>query len=646
MRFSPFLIGVSTLFWGYYTGWTVLSIIAAVIFEASRLVKTKFDLKKADYVRISDLSSVVMIILLLYSFLDNEPRMIFLSFIASMPVVFMPLMFAQLYSTKNTVIIGTALSKGAHAHSPLDIRSVYMMMIFVSSAATGTDDKWYIAVTVILVLWLFSASVKNAKSFLRFIFFSMAAFAMVLLFSVTIVISHHILREKMMELYRNWYMSQNADPFKSSTAMGETGYLKLSGAIIMRILPEKKAGMPVYLKMSDYNILTGSVWHSRSKNQVPLFPDTEMEWQFFGEGSGIERMSMSVWMGKGGKGVLALPEGAKRALKMDVAGIEKTGLGSILVDEGPDLLEYVITYDHGFRNEPAPDEKDLLVPDAEKNVISAITEQNSLKGSTDAQTLSNIELFFSGFSYTLQLENSGDRSVLNDFLNRTRSGHCEYFATATTLLLRNSGIPARYSTGYSASEYSSLEGKYIVRARDAHAWVTAYIDGQWRTVDTTPPQWREVDSEKGPVFEPVKDFFSWLRIKYENFRRQKNEQFNRLLIVLASILTVFMMIRVYFRKRAVKNEITVTDFSGPKEGLDSPFYQILMKCKADGIIKSDSETLRKWIVKNSDRLKSTADLMDIINLHEELRFNPDVNRSEIFRKLQQECDSWFMKGGL
>lgn len=646
MTFSPFLLGLSTLFWGYSTDWMVFSIAAAVIFESSRIVKTKFDLKTADYIRISDLSSVIMIILLIYSFLDNEPRMIFLSFIASMPIVFMPLMFAQLYSTKNTVVIGTAVGKGVHAHKPLDIRAVYMMMIFISSASTGPGDKFFISVTAFLVLWLFSASVKNFRTFVRYAFFSIAAFGLVLMFSMTIVVSHRLLREKMMELYRNWYLSQTSDPFKSSTAMGETGYLKLSGNIVMRIFPEKKVGIPIYLKMADYNILAGSVWHSRSKDTAPVFPDGQMEWQVFQEGPGRESISFSIWMGKEGKGVLALPEGAKRAYKMDVAGLEKTGLGSILVDEGPDLLEYVMTYDQGVRNEPPPDSKDLIVPDSEKDVIRSTIEKNSLKGSSDAQTLNNIELFFSGFSYTLMLEGSGERSVLNDFLNRTRSGHCEYFATATALLLRESGIPARYSTGYSVSEFSGLEGKYLVRARDAHAWVTAYIDGGWKTVDTTPPQWKEVDSGKGSVFEPVKDFFSWVRIQYENFRRQKNEQFNRLLIVIASILTIFMMFRVFFRKRTVKNESSVSDFSGLKAGLDSPFYQVLIKCKEDGIIKSDSETLRKWIVKNSGRLKNPADLMELISLHEELRFNPDVSKSEILKKLQIECDLWIMKDRL
>ncbi|MBT8330725.1 MAG: transglutaminase-like domain-containing protein, partial [Deltaproteobacteria bacterium] len=38
---------------------------------------------------------------------------------------------------------------------------------------------------------------------------------------------------------------------------------------------------------------------------------------------------------------------------------------------------------------------------------------------------------------------------IENFLTRSRSGHCEYFATATVLLLRQAGIPARYARGYS-----------------------------------------------------------------------------------------------------------------------------------------------------------------------------------------------------
>ncbi|HNW16279.1 MAG TPA: transglutaminase-like domain-containing protein [bacterium] len=641
MRFPPFFIGAATIFWGFCAGWEYFSIVAALVFESSMIVKTRFDLKSADFIRISDLSSIVMLILLLYSYLENEPRMIFLYFITTTPIVFMPLLFAQLYSTSDKVVIGTKFGKNIHAHAPVDIRPLYLLMVFFATAGSDVRTVWFFAGTFILVSILFSESIRDFRSFLRYFMFSAVSIAITLSIAFSIVLAHKAIREKMMEMYRNWYNQQSSDPFKTSTAMGETGYLKLSGNIVMRVMPEKMEGIPLYLKSSDYNILTGNVWHSRSKDSMPVFPDGEMEWQLFGEGEGKRMASLSVWMGKNGKGVLSLPIGSKRALKMDVAGIEKTGLGSILVEEGPDLLEFVMTYDPQFRHEPMPEEKDLMIPDSEKEVIAKVMSDNLLKGETNFQTLENIERYFMNFSYTLQLEPSSGRSVLDDFLNRTKAGHCEYFATATTLMLRSAGIAARYSTGYSVEEYSTLERSFIVRARDAHAWVTAFVGGKWITVDTTPSQWRSLDRESKSFIEPVKDLFSWLRVQYENFRRQKNVQFNRALIIIATVLTLFMMIKIYIRRKRVSGtDLKSNRFSGKVDGLDSPFYQVLIKCSSEGITKNDNETLRKWVIKNSEKLKDSKDIMKMIHLHEQLRFDPASPKNDIRNELQKYCDKW------
>ncbi|HPM47071.1 MAG TPA: transglutaminase-like domain-containing protein [bacterium] len=641
MRFPPFFIGAATIFWGFCAGWEYFSIVAALVFESSMIVKTRFDLKSADFIRISDLSSIVMLILLLYSYLENEPRMIFLYFITTTPIVFMPLLFAQLYSTSDKVVIGTKFGKNIHAHAPVDIRPLYLLMVFFATAGSDVRTVWFFAGTFILVSILFSESIRDFRSFLRYFMFSAVSIAITLSIAFSIVLAHKAIREKMMEMYRNWYNQQSSDPFKTSTAMGETGYLKLSGNIVMRVMPEKMEGIPLYLKSSDYNILTGNVWHSRSKDSMPVFPDGEMEWQLFGEGEGKRKASLSVWMGKNGKGVLSLPIGSKRALKMDVAGIEKTGLGSILVEEGPDLLEFVMTYDPQFRYEPMPEEKDLMIPDSEKEVIAKVMSDNLLKGETNFQTLENIERYFMNFSYTLQLEPSSGRSVLDDFLNRTKAGHCEYFATATTLMLRSAGIAARYSTGYSVEEYSTLERSFIVRARDAHAWVTAFVGGKWITVDTTPSQWRSLDRESKSFIEPVRDLLSWLRLQYENFRRQKNVEFNRALIVIATVLTLFMMIKIYIRRKRVSGtELKSDRFSGKVDGLDSPFYQVLIKCSSEGITKNDNETLRKWVIKNSEKLKDSKDIMKMIHLHEQLRFDPASPKNDIRNELQKYCDKW------
>jgi hypothetical protein len=73
-----------------------------------------------------------------------------------------------------------------------------------------------------------------------------------------------------------------------------------------------------------------------------------------------------------------------------------------------------------------------------------------------------------------------------DFLFGGHSGHCEYFATGMALVARAAGIPTRFVAGYRVGEHSPF-GYYVVRERNAHAWVEAWVAGQgWTTRDPTP----------------------------------------------------------------------------------------------------------------------------------------------------------------
>jgi transglutaminase-like putative cysteine protease len=86
------------------------------------------------------------------------------------------------------------------------------------------------------------------------------------------------------------------------------------------------------------------------------------------------------------------------------------------------------------------------------------------------------------------------------FLQESHQGYCIHFASATTLLLRNLGIPARYVTGYSVS-VSRANTWVNVRASDAHAW-TEYFDGtQWVPLESTPG-YDEIASLATDVEEP------------------------------------------------------------------------------------------------------------------------------------------------
>ena len=85
------------------------------------------------------------------------------------------------------------------------------------------------------------------------------------------------------------------------------------------------------------------------------------------------------------------------------------------------------------------------------------------------------------FSYSTQLvplseaERSRHQDPVAAFLFERKRGHCEYFASALSLLLRAEGIPSRSVNGYLGGEWNEFGGYIVVRQQHAHSWVEAYL---------------------------------------------------------------------------------------------------------------------------------------------------------------------------
>lgn len=74
----------------------------------------------------------------------------------------------------------------------------------------------------------------------------------------------------------------------------------------------------------------------------------------------------------------------------------------------------------------------------------------------------------------------------DSFLFETRSGFCEHYAAAFTVLMRVTGIPTRVVLGYQGGVKNPLADHWIVRQSDAHAWTEVWIEGQgWKRIDPT-----------------------------------------------------------------------------------------------------------------------------------------------------------------
>jgi protein-glutamine gamma-glutamyltransferase len=128
----------------------------------------------------------------------------------------------------------------------------------------------------------------------------------------------------------------------------------------------------------------------------------------------------------------------------------------------------------------------------------------------------SLELYLkSQYAYTLDLSDDPGNDPLSYFLFQRRAGHCEYFASAMAIMLREIGIPSRYATGFLPGEYNDVGNDYIIRASDAHAWVEAYFPNYgWVTFDPTPGG--EVRRATG-AFERMQMYWDWFQLSWSEW---------------------------------------------------------------------------------------------------------------------------------
>jgi protein-glutamine gamma-glutamyltransferase len=89
------------------------------------------------------------------------------------------------------------------------------------------------------------------------------------------------------------------------------------------------------------------------------------------------------------------------------------------------------------------------------------------------------------YHYTLEPGLFGQHSA-DEFWFDRKEGFCEHIASAFVVLMRAMGIPARIVTGYQGGERNEVDGFWIVRQSDAHAWTEVWLAGRgWTRVDPT-----------------------------------------------------------------------------------------------------------------------------------------------------------------
>lgn len=308
--------------------------------------------------------------------------------------------------------------------------------------------------------------------------------------------------------------------FSDQITLDSIGSTRIGRQVLMRLRfsPQERPRREIRIKADTYDRYDGRTWRANG-NYEAIAPQPGGGFRF---APGRPTQQAEVWLLPWRSPSLPLPvQTVSMRLRELSLGRDKGGAVSLYR-----LPMTTLRYDVDIADEPALD--NLPVPDladadessldrrAVTPRIAALAAQVMGQGSALERAQRLEHHLGTRYTYTTDFVGRSGQLALEDFLFRTRAGHCEFFATAMVVMLRSEGIPARFVTGFLGGEENALEGYYVVRQSNAHAWVEAWLpDGGWQVFDPTPASGRPGAAERDlPMFlSEVWDYvlFRWDR---------------------------------------------------------------------------------------------------------------------------------------
>ena len=132
----------------------------------------------------------------------------------------------------------------------------------------------------------------------------------------------------------------------------------------------------------------------------------------------------------------------------------------------------------------------LQLPENLSPEIVALAQRITARAKTPYEMAIAITSYLrNNMTYSTTVEDPpAGQDPLDWFLFDSKSGFCNYFATAEVILLRSVGIPARMVVGFAEGELDPPD-HYVVRQLDSHAWPEVFFPGiGWVEFEPTTSQ--------------------------------------------------------------------------------------------------------------------------------------------------------------
>ena len=630
----PMLLGASLLFWGWQTGFLFLALPLAVLVEAARALTWRLELSATDFHRLTDLCTLLIVVSGIYLFSTtgtsraaaDGPRAMTLLF-QWMPLLLFPLIASQLYSTAAKVPLTAffwALRRQA-ARSPetrpgvVDLGYLYFAIcILAASAANRRTLEFYAGLCVLAgwALWPW-----RSRRFSPLWWVPMLGIAAVAGYGGHVAL--HRFQQAVEQTVFDYIFSMvrgDADPFRVTTAIGHLGRLKLSDRTILRVEPRDGLHLPFLLREVSYDVYNSPAWLASSAGFSAVQPEADGEtWKFSTGHSAAERVTVSAYLNRGR---VCSPAGRRLRDRSSRGGRRQSQPARRGEGRGRTRARHVHgalrarrparrAADRRRSSRPAAGSRDRLP----SRGGPASRRQPGHREDRDHRRLLPAELPLFDLEGRTPAEGVGARGVPAELARRA----LRVLRHRDDLAAARGGVPARYAVGFSVQEWSRLEQRYIVRARHAHSWTLAYVNGAWRDVDTTPPVWADADQSESSILEPVHDLWSFAGFLFSRWRwSEEDNGIGRYAAWLLIPLVLLLVWRLYSRRRVGRGATApppAPTFVRP--GQDSEFYLIEQRLQVAGLGRHGTEPASQWI----ERIHAT-DLTPILDSPPPLPLRP------------------------
>jgi transglutaminase-like putative cysteine protease len=687
MKPPPFLIGAALLFWGWQTDHLIAGAAMGAALESAPWIKARWEFTDQDFRRIWVFCALLLLAVAVYAFTSTGGPTDLLNFLQnphamtdrnagvnsaravaiwlrSMPIVFFLFILAQTFNTREGIPPETIsllmhwrwqraqkLGRPVPHAANVNVSFAYFALCLFAACFRVRDDATFLWGLNVLLAWTLWS--LRSRRFNIAVWGGALGAALLLGYSCQIGVARLF---RLIENYNPQWFSRSigggADPMRSKTSLGQIGRLKHSGKIVIRLEPKDGTRAPALLREASYRTYKTGTWYSEvSKDWFdPVLDDTNHTTWVLLPGTNDVAVNIACYL-PGGDALLPLPPGTGRLENLSAFTVHKNSLGAVRA-EGPGLVIFDALYGPGETiDSPGNTNEDLQVPYRETHALNQVIAELKLERQNRKQALHTLAGFFqntNNFRYRTWQGFGGsygtNETPLSRFLLKTHAGHCEYFATATVLLLRQLGIPARYAVGYGVHETSGT--KYVVRNRDAHAWCLVWNETKkiWQDFDTTPASWVKEEGPLASKMQAMSDFWSLIVFELSKFRWGQTHLRQYILWALAPIMAL-LLYQIIFRsrRRQLARSEAVSGSAVAWPGLDSEFYQIERRMIERGTGRRPSESLATWVLRVMDdpaMAELKGELGYLLRLHYRYRFDPrglSASDRDILRREAQDC---------